>query len=63
MRAALHHGGDDAGIGLLLVQVHAGSEHGPSKANDDVVLGHAIFMLVDLLVKGNNVNNECQAGQ
>ena len=39
---------DHAGIGLLSVGVHAGAVHGPAQSQDDVVLGHAVLVLVDL---------------
>ena len=40
--------GDDARVGLLAVRVHARTVHGPAEAQHEVVLGHAVLVLVDL---------------
>lgn len=48
---------DDAGVCLLPVGVDAGAVHGTSEAQDNVVLGHAVLVLVDLV---SGAQKECQ---
>ena len=45
-------GGDDAGVCLLTVGMYARPVHRPAKSDDNIILGHAILVLVVLSKKG-----------
>ena len=49
LRLHLAQGCYDAWVGLLTIRVHAGAVHGAAEADDDVVLGHGVAVLVDLV--------------